>query len=110
MTLSARLSFSIMFNAQCLKITEKVAFNIASEASYVYNLNEQKWSKIVTIAKVAKVAKVAKIVIKAKVVKRVKRVKRVKIFKQFVKGRRVKLSQKVLKKWREKISGITHVI
>ena len=25
--------------AQCLKITEKVAFNIASEASYIYILN-----------------------------------------------------------------------
>ena len=73
----------------------------ASEASYVYILNEQKWSKIVTIAKIVKVAKI---------VKRVKIAKRVKIFKQFVKGRRVKLSQKVLKKWREKISGITHVI
>ena len=34
---------------QCLKITEKVAFNIASEASYVYNLSGQKdkngWEK-----------------------------------------------------------------
>ena len=27
---------------QCLKITEKVSFNIASEASYVYILKEQK--------------------------------------------------------------------
>ena len=27
---------------QCLKIIEKVAFNIASEASYVYNLSRQK--------------------------------------------------------------------
>ena len=31
--------------AQCLKITEKVAFNIASEASYVYILNRQKLMK-----------------------------------------------------------------
>ena len=38
-------------NSQCLKITEKVSFNIASEASYVYILrrskfikNAQKWS------------------------------------------------------------------
>ena len=31
--------------AQCLKITEKVAFNIASEASYVYILNRQKLIK-----------------------------------------------------------------
>ena len=30
---------------QCLKITEKVAFNIASEASYVYILSEQKLVK-----------------------------------------------------------------
>ena len=34
--------FSLLFRAQCLKITEKVAFNIASEASYVYNLSGQK--------------------------------------------------------------------
>ena len=31
--------------AQCLKITEKVFFNIASEASYVYILNGQKLIK-----------------------------------------------------------------
>ena len=30
---------------QCLKITEKVAFNIASEASYVYILRGQKLIK-----------------------------------------------------------------
>ena len=29
--------------ARCLKITEKVSFNIASEASYVYIL---KWTKV----------------------------------------------------------------
>ena len=28
--------YSLVVLAQCLKITEKVAFNIASEASYVY--------------------------------------------------------------------------
>ena len=28
---------------QCLKLTEKVAFNIASEASYVYMLSGQKF-------------------------------------------------------------------
>ena len=28
---------------QCLKITEKVSFNIASEASYVYILSGQKF-------------------------------------------------------------------
>ena len=31
---------------QCLKITEKVAFNIPSEASYVYNLIGQKFTKL----------------------------------------------------------------
>ena len=31
---------------QCLKITEKVAFNIASEASYVYILSGQKFIKL----------------------------------------------------------------
>ena len=31
--------------ARCLKITEKVSFNIASEASYVYNLSGQKFIK-----------------------------------------------------------------
>ena len=33
-------------NPQCLKITEKVPFNIASEASYVYILSGQKLIKI----------------------------------------------------------------
>ena len=32
-------------NGQCLKITEKVAFKIASEASYVYILSGQKLNK-----------------------------------------------------------------
>ena len=31
--------FFSLHSSQCLKITEKVAFNIASEASYVYNLS-----------------------------------------------------------------------
>ena len=31
--------------ARCLKITERVSFNIASEASYVYILSEQKLIK-----------------------------------------------------------------
>ena len=31
--------------AQCQKITEKVAFNIASEASYIFILSEQKFIK-----------------------------------------------------------------
>ena len=32
-------------DARCLKITEKVSFNIASEASYVYILSVQKLTK-----------------------------------------------------------------
>ena len=32
-------------NTQCLKIAQKVAFNIASEASYIYNLSGQKFIK-----------------------------------------------------------------
>ena len=35
--------------AWCWKITEKVAFNIASEASYVYTLSGQKFIKIAKI-------------------------------------------------------------
>ena len=31
--------------AQCLKITEKVSFNIASEASYIHNFSWQKFIK-----------------------------------------------------------------
>ena len=31
--------------ARCLKITEKVAFNMASEASYIYILSGQKFIK-----------------------------------------------------------------
>ena len=37
--------------SQCLKITEKVAFNIASEASYVYILSGQKLIKNAKIEK-----------------------------------------------------------
>ena len=33
------------FSTQCLKITEKVSFDIASEASYAYILNGQKFIK-----------------------------------------------------------------
>ena len=32
-------------NARCLKITEKVSFNIASKASYIYILSGQKFIK-----------------------------------------------------------------
>ena len=32
-------------DSRCLKITEKVTFNIASEASYVYSLSGQKFIK-----------------------------------------------------------------
>ena len=35
-------SYELSMDPQCLKITEKVAFNIASEASYVYFLSGQK--------------------------------------------------------------------
>ena len=44
----------------------KVAFNIASEASYVYILSEQ---KLIKIAKIAKIAKVAIILKKVKIFK-----------------------------------------
>ena len=37
--------FTIFIHTQCLKITEKVSFNIASEASYVYILSGQKFIK-----------------------------------------------------------------
>ena len=39
------VGFSTKQNAQCLKAMEKVAFNIASEANYVYILCEQKFTK-----------------------------------------------------------------
>ena len=35
----------LLARARCLKITEKVSFNIASEASYVYILSGQKFIK-----------------------------------------------------------------
>ena len=34
-----------LFKPQCLKITEKVSFNFASEASYIYILSGQKLIK-----------------------------------------------------------------
>ena len=40
-------STEISSDSRCLKITEKVSFNIASEASYVYILSGQKFIKIV---------------------------------------------------------------
>ena len=45
-----KVNSSILYNtvrvvARCLKITEKVSFNIASEASYVYILSGQKLIK-----------------------------------------------------------------
>ena len=45
---SAISSFGMAFktSSQCLKFTEKVAFNIASEASYVYILRGQKFLKM----------------------------------------------------------------
>ena len=38
-----KLSIPVFLVSQCLKITKKVAFNIASEASYVYILSGQKF-------------------------------------------------------------------
>ena len=42
-----RIKFKVFLNtmARCLKITEKVSFNIASEASYVYILSGKKLIK-----------------------------------------------------------------
>ena len=37
--------YLLKLGARCLKITEKVSFNIASEASYVYVLSGQKLIK-----------------------------------------------------------------
>ena len=45
---------------QCLKITEKVSFNIASEASYVYILNGQKFFKNAKNGEKLKNAKIEK--------------------------------------------------
>ena len=39
------MGYMYRLESQCLKITEIVAFNIASEASYVYNLSGQKLIK-----------------------------------------------------------------
>ena len=39
-----QLGMNLYKIARCLKSTEKVSFNIASEASYVYILSGQKWS------------------------------------------------------------------
>ena len=36
----------ILMKTRCLKITEKVSFDIASEVSYVYILNGQKLPKL----------------------------------------------------------------
>ena len=44
-THSQTVTHMLMFRARCLKITEKVSFNIASEASYVYILGGQKLIK-----------------------------------------------------------------
>ena len=40
-----RPSFKNFLSSRCLKITEKVTYNIASEASYVYILSGQKLIK-----------------------------------------------------------------
>ena len=44
--------------AQCLKITENVAYNIASEASYVYILSGQKLAKNAKIVNFGEFSKV----------------------------------------------------
>ena len=41
---SKKVNFRKPLYSQCLKITEKVAFNIVSEASYVYILSGQTFS------------------------------------------------------------------
>ena len=46
MSQSYRLLSDFLKFSQSLKITEKVAFNIASEASYVYIFSRQKLIKI----------------------------------------------------------------
>ena len=47
MTGSKKVKFTVaqQTKIQCLKITQKIAFNIASEASYVYILSGQKFMK-----------------------------------------------------------------
>ena len=39
------MGYMYRLESQCLKITEKVAFNIASEASYVYIMSGKKFIK-----------------------------------------------------------------
>ena len=39
----SQITGDVRYSAQCLKITEKVAFNIASEASYVHILSGKKF-------------------------------------------------------------------
>ena len=46
-----RPNLQFLLMAQCLKITEKVSFNNASEASYVYILSGQKFLKNAKIEK-----------------------------------------------------------
>ena len=45
LSLSRHSNLKFLDPSQCMKITEKVSFNIASEASYVYILSGQKLSK-----------------------------------------------------------------
>ena len=54
----ARILAHIRSSTRCLKITEKVSFNMASEASYVYILsgqnlikNVKKWSNLANFGK-----------------------------------------------------------
>ena len=46
-----RKRLKVSTTTECLKITEKVSFNIASEASYVYILSGQKFNKNAKIKK-----------------------------------------------------------
>ena len=45
LSLIIQVSFAIQGKAQCLKITQKVSFKMASEASYVFILSGQKLIK-----------------------------------------------------------------
>ena len=45
LSLIIQVSFAIQGKAQCLKITQKVSFKMASEASYVFILSGQKFVK-----------------------------------------------------------------
>ena len=59
------LSFEFfVYKTQCLKITEKVAFKIASEASYVYILGGQKFIKNAKNGPIWRVVEYLKLLVK----------------------------------------------